>query len=124
MKLVELSLEQSLAYEDSEVTAIHIAIGVLVQVHEPSLRSGFQIAGEGTAVAGAELVVRPVPLAIACLACECDFEASGIQDLRCPHCHGFSTEVRHGNELDLEFIELCPGPEAAPNRAVPSEPRA
>lgn len=108
VKLVELSCEHASVYDDAEIAAIHIAIGVLAQVHEGSLRSGFEIASEGTAAAGAELVIRSVPLVIACPDCNRDFRIDGIQDLRCPNCHGDATQVRGGNELDLESIAIRP----------------
>jgi hydrogenase nickel incorporation protein HypA/HybF len=108
VKLVELACEHASAYEDAEIVVLHLAIGALAQVHESSLRSGFEIASEGTVAAGAELVIRMVPLVIACPDCDRDFQIDGIQDLRCPACHGDATQVRGGNELDLESIAIRP----------------
>jgi hydrogenase nickel incorporation protein HypA/HybF len=118
VKLVELSCEHASAYDDAEIAAIHIAIGVLAQVHEGSLRSGFEIAREGTAAAGADLVIRSVPLVIACTDCDRDFQIEGLQDLRCPRCHGDATQVRSGNELDLESIALRPRSPERSNEGV------
>lgn len=108
LKLVELACENASSCQEMEVGAVHIAIGALTQIHQPSLLSGFAIAREGTLVSEADLIIRQVPLVLGCVDCERDFESSGIQDLRCPACHGCSTDVRHGNELDLEFLSLRP----------------
>ena len=108
LRLVELACEHAFPYRDAKVTAIHVAIGVLTQVHESSLRSGYEFAREGTPLADAALVIRWLPLVIACSDCSSDYEAQGIQDLRCPRCLGSSTRVRSGNELDLESIAIEP----------------
>ena len=108
MRLVELACEHASPYRDAKVTALHVAIGPLTQVHESSLRSGFSIAREGTPIADAELAIRWVPLVIECSDCGGDYEAKGIQDLRCPRCLGSSTRIRSGNELDLESIAIEP----------------
>lgn len=108
MRLVELACEHASPYRDAKVTALHVAIGALTQVHESSLRNGFSIACEGTPIADAELAIRWVPLVIECSDCSADYEAKGIQDLRCPHCLGSSTRIRSGNELDLESIAIEP----------------
>lgn len=108
LKLVDLACEHASSCQEMQVDAVHIAVGALSHIHQPSLLSGFAIAREGTLVSEAELIIRQVPLVLACTDCERDFESSGIQDLRCPVCHGYSTQVRHGNELDLEFLSLRP----------------
>ena len=108
LKLVDLACEHASSCQEMEVDAVHIAVGALSHIHAPSLLSGFAIAREGTLISQAELIIRQIPLVLGCTDCQRDFESSGIQDLRCPICCGYSTHVRHGNELDLEFLSLRP----------------
>lgn len=88
------------------VQAIDVSIGALTCVHEDALRFSFQLVTESTALAGAELRLHKVPLAVYCLGCDRVVDLPGIQLLRCPVCGTASSDIRRGQELDVDSIEI------------------
>jgi len=89
------------------VLRIKIRLGEFSCVHQDSLRNAFSMLTEGTPLENTGLLIETVPLAVYCPACDevCDSH-HGIQSLRCPKCNGITGDIRRGQELDLEWIEL------------------
>jgi hydrogenase nickel incorporation protein HypA/HybF len=88
------------------VIAVTLRIGRLSTVNEGALRYCFDLAGDGTACAGARLEIIDVPVRIWCGACGEERDLPGIQRFACPGCGQLSGDIRAGRELDLESIEL------------------
>jgi hydrogenase nickel incorporation protein HypA/HybF len=111
-RIVELVTEQVRAAGARRATAVTLRIGELSGVHEDALRFSFDLVGEGTPAAGADLRVVRVPVTIWCVACGCEAVLPGIQKFACPACGAPSGDIRSGRELDLESIELGDDPSA------------
>jgi hydrogenase nickel incorporation protein HypA/HybF len=95
------------------VVSLTVRIGILCGVHAAALQKAFAAVPAGMSLAGARLVVHESPVGVWCRACR---QLSSLTDLRrlaCPHCGGPS-EIRSGNELELEALEL-----ELPSPAVP-----
>ena len=98
---------QSVRQEDvTRVSAITIRVGALACVHPDSLKFCFDAVSEGTLLEGAELRIISVPVVVYCPTCQCEIELPEIQPLRCTVCQTPCGDVRHGNELELESIEV------------------
>ncbi len=107
-RLLEIACEH-LAPEDSgRVERVRVAIGTLTCIHEASLRFAFEAVIVGTQLAGAQLEIRTIPVEIFCVPCNACYPLPGIQSFRCPVCDAPSSDLRHGNELDLESLVLQP----------------
>jgi hydrogenase nickel incorporation protein HypA/HybF len=104
--LIELASEHLAPEDAGRVAEVHLAIGALSCVHEESLRFGFDLVAQDSALAGAKLIIRHVPVAIYCGPCSRTIELDGIQRFRCPVCDTPSADIRQGLELDLEYLEL------------------
>jgi hydrogenase nickel incorporation protein HypA/HybF len=112
----ELSIALSildLAEEEAErrgarVLAIHLSLGPLSGVVPEALASAFELAREGTALAGAELVVEAVPVEVYCSLCDAAKTLPSFQDLRCPCCGAATPEVLRGRELEVTALEIAP----------------
>lgn len=117
--IVEIAREHVRRQGGGRVTVVTLRIGRLSCVHEDALRHGFDLATEGTELAGAALVVIEVPVRIWCPACEAEVELPGIQRFACPACGHLSGDVRTGRELDIESIQIM----AARSAADSPEPR-
>ncbi|MDR3638160.1 MAG: hydrogenase maturation nickel metallochaperone HypA [Isosphaeraceae bacterium] len=110
----ELSIALSildLAAEEAErhggrVVAIHLKLGPLSGVIKPALVSAYDLAREGTPLAGAELLVEEVPLVAYCPACAVEQTLESVQALCCPECGGPTAEVVQGRELDVVALEI------------------
>src|SRR5262245_30811032 len=98
-----------LAAEEAErqgcrVTAIHLKVGALSGVAKEALVSAYELAREGTPLAGAELVVKEVPVVAWCVACAAECRPA-FPELSCPACGGPTPEVRAGRELEVVALE-------------------
>jgi len=110
--VVELASSHCRTAGGTRVAVVTLRIGRLSCVHEDALRYGFDLVREGTPLAGAELRIHHVAVAIWCAACDREVELPGIQRFACPVCGTPSGDIRAGRELDLESIELADEPAA------------
>lgn len=98
------------------VTAVRLEIGKLSGVVVDSIRFCFDLATEGTTLAGARLVVDE-PLGHArCRPCGREFDTADPIVL-CPDCTASDVDVRAGRELRIVSVEVskaCAAPAAAP----------
>lgn len=88
------------------VDALQLRVGLLAGVEKESLLFCYDIASEGTPLAGSRLTIEEVPVVIFCAACQAEQELPGIQSFRCPRCGRPSGDVRRGRELELVSIQL------------------
>ena len=100
-----------LAAEEAErrggrVCAVHLKLGPLSGVVKEALRSAYDLAREGTPLAGAELVVEDVPVVGYCPACAAERTPAALPLLCCPDCGGPLPEVRRGRELVVVALEI------------------
>lgn len=91
---------------DGRVAAVHLRLGPLSGVVREALASAYDLAREGTPLAGADLVVELVPVVIYCRACAAEAVLSTIGELRCPNCGAPTSEVVRGRELEVVALEI------------------
>ena len=104
--------------QTGRVVAVRVVIGALSGVSGDALLFLYDIATDGTALAGSRLEIRAVPVAIHCLTCDRDVELPDVQHFACPVCGTPSADVRGGRELEIEALEV----EDAPLPDLPTEP--
>ena len=123
--IVEAVAESAATYSGTRVKQVRLRVGALASVVEDSLQFCWELATEGSPLAGAALVINNLPVIVHCAACGVDAEIEGIQNLRCPRCGELSADIRQGRELEIESIEIEePEPkEAAMRVASPVEER-
>lgn len=95
--------------EQTRVTRIDLAIGVLAGVSLPSLEFGFEVASQGTPAQGAKLSVRTVGLECRCRTCSFSYTPDSLSDPAswcCPSCGDGLGEVLAGREMEIEQIEV------------------
>jgi hydrogenase nickel incorporation protein HypA/HybF len=88
-----------------QVVKVELKVGHLRQVVPSALAFAFELVAEGTAVAGAELVVEEVPARGRCRACGAETQLDGFP-LQCAACAGFHLELLQGEELLVDSLEL------------------
>src|SRR5262245_36129222 len=94
LEMHELSIAVSLiemASEEAErlgvqVEALHLRLGALSGVVREALLFSFDLAAEGTAIAGARLEIEDVPVVVYCPACREERLLPGLQSFLCPVC--------------------------------------
>jgi hydrogenase nickel incorporation protein HypA/HybF len=116
MSLVEAAcekVEQLGAAGEVRVEALHLRLGALSGVVREALEFSFDLAAEGTAIAGARLQIEEVPVAVLCPRCSAERELPSLQRFRCPVCDTPTPEVVRGRELELTALEIEEIPENA-----------
>jgi hydrogenase nickel incorporation protein HypA/HybF len=100
---------------DRPVSTVSVRAGRLRQVVPESLQFYFEIVARDTVCEHAMLAMTEVRIILRCSACAREW-APDVPAFRCPACGTADVEVRSGEELEVEFIELeemeaaCTGP--------------
>lgn len=106
LSIVDAVNESAAAYPGARVEQVRLRIGVLSAVEQDALRFCWEIATEGSALAGSELAVTMLPVVVWCAGCNFLSEIEGLQNLRCRRCGEPAGDVRQGYELEIESIEI------------------
>lgn len=106
--IVEIVTEHARDNGADSIKSITLRIGELSCVHHKALEFSFELVTKDTLLEGAELRFIHVPVSIFCKPCNREVELPGIQRFRCPQCDTPSGDIRQGNELDVETIEITP----------------
>ncbi len=88
------------------ILRVRLLVGALSGVVEGALQFGYEIATDGTPLAGSKLEVVSLPVVIYCKHCEALREMEGVQSFRCPVCGTPSGDIRQGRELEIESVEI------------------
>ncbi len=86
------------------VTRVTVDIGVASAIDPDALLFCFPIVTEGTAAAGAELVVNRIALKARCTACGTDFSPETLIS-PCPSCGGHDRTLLAGREMRVASFE-------------------
>ncbi len=87
------------------VESVTIVIGELSTFVDKSIEFYFQALSQGTVAEGAQLVFEKVKAKAVCCDCGIDFEPSRIY-LSCPECHSPVFEIKQGQELFIDNLEI------------------
>ena len=104
--IVESVTESAAAYPGARVKEVRLRVGALASVVEDSLQFCWELATEGSPLAGAALVINMLPVIVHCDTCSVDTEMAGVQSFRCLKCGELAADLRQGRELEIESIEL------------------
>ncbi|MGA3334014.1 MAG: hydrogenase maturation nickel metallochaperone HypA [Terracidiphilus sp.] len=106
MSIVDAVTEAASAYPGARVKEVRLRVGALASVVDDSLQFCWELATEGSPLAGATLVIQKLPVIVHCDACGADAQIDGVQSFRCPRCGAPAADLRQGRELEIESIEL------------------
>jgi hydrogenase nickel incorporation protein HypA/HybF len=106
LSLVEMASAAAAEANAGPVAAVYLRVGALAGVVPEALEFSFEIAADGTPLAGARLVIEALPLVIHCAVCDQDVQPPGPNSFRCPQCNTPSADVVQGRELDLVALEF------------------
>jgi hydrogenase nickel incorporation protein HypA/HybF len=88
------------------VTSVKLHVGTLHRVVEPALQQAFAMAATGTVAEGAAVELVVVPLVATCRDCRAETKSEDPLPT-CAACGGTDVDVRGGDELMLESIQLA-----------------
>jgi hydrogenase nickel incorporation protein HypA/HybF len=104
--VVDTVTESLAAYKGARVVEVRLRVGALASVVVDSLEFCWGIATEGTALEGARLAVKTLPVVMHCEKCGRNVELEGVQSFRCPTCGEPCGDLRQGRELEIDSIEI------------------
>jgi hydrogenase nickel incorporation protein HypA/HybF len=84
---------------------VRLRVGAMRQVVPESLAFYFEIVARDTACDGATLELEQIDARLRCRECDRQWSPQ-IPAFRCPDCGSASVEVRAGDELEVDYIEV------------------
>jgi hydrogenase nickel incorporation protein HypA/HybF len=91
-----------------QVAAVHLKLGALAGVVKEALLFSYDLACEGTALEGSQLLIEDVPTVVYCPACRAERRLDSVQRFCCSICHSPTPEVVRGRELEVVALEIQP----------------
>lgn len=107
MSIVEMAQEEGES-RGVQVSAVHLKLGALSGVVKEALLSCYELACEGTPLAGSRLVVDEVPVVVFCPTCHQPRALISMQWFACFECGTPTPNVLQGKELEVVALEIAP----------------
>jgi hydrogenase nickel incorporation protein HypA/HybF len=106
MSIVEMAQEEA-ERRNVQVSAVHLKLGLLSGVVKEALLSSYEMACWDTPLAGSQLVIEEVPIAVFCPNCNAERPLSSMQLFCCSECGTPTGEVVRGKELEVVALEVA-----------------
>ena len=106
MSIVELAEEEIERRGNVQITAVHLKLGALSGVVKEALLASYEMACEGTSLAGSRLVVEDLPIIVSCPSCQAHRRVSSIQLFCCAECGTPTSEIVQGKEIEVVALEI------------------
>lgn len=106
MSIIDECARQARGHGSDKVNTVFLKLGPLSGVVADALRFSYELACEGTALAGSTLVIVEVPVVVYCETCKAEKTLPSIQHFSCPTCHNSTPKVLSGRELQISAIEI------------------
>lgn len=90
--------------EQPKIEKIHLIVGKFTCVEPQSLQFAFDVQTSNTFLAGAELVIKDIPLIAFCHSCNQEYQPQIGLQYAC-ECGSPMEDIRSGRELKIERIE-------------------
>jgi hydrogenase nickel incorporation protein HypA/HybF len=104
--VIETVSESAQAAGAKKVKTVYLRVGALAGVVKDALLFSYDLSTQDTFLAGSQLIVEELPVAVFCQVCGKTVELPGIQSFRCPNCNTPSAAIRQGRELEVSSIEI------------------
>ena len=104
--MVEMATEESEKRGGAQVHAVHLRLGLLSGLVKEALLFSWQVACEGTPLAGSRLEIDEMPVVVYCSTCRAKRTLPSIQNFLCPVCGTPTPEILQGKELEIVALEI------------------
>ncbi|HUB78890.1 MAG TPA: hydrogenase maturation nickel metallochaperone HypA [Bryobacteraceae bacterium] len=106
ISLVEAAEEEAAKHGAASVSAVHLRLGPLSGVAKEALLFSYDLATEGTALAGSRLLIEDAPVEVFCTSCGERRPIRSLQAFSCAACGTPATEIVQGRELEVVGLEI------------------
>ncbi len=103
--IVGIALESARKHNAGHIFAVEVEVGQASGVEKEAMEFAWEAAGKGTILEGARLVLKVIPLQVACRNCLTPYQPAELFD-PCPVCGEVNPEVVAGKELRVVAIEV------------------
>ncbi|HEX4748926.1 MAG TPA: hydrogenase maturation nickel metallochaperone HypA [Bryobacteraceae bacterium] len=107
LSIVEGVEEELVLRGNASATAVYLRLGPLSGVVRDALLFSYDIACEGTLLAGSKLVIEETRIILFCHKCGEERQAVSLQNLSCAVCDTPGADIRSGSELEVFLLELA-----------------
>lgn len=104
--LIEIVTETAYEINAKRVEAIHLRLGVLSGVVKDALLFSYELATEGTILAGSRLEIEELPVVVFCTKCQAEHKIASIQRFTCPACDAPASNIVQGREIEIVSLEI------------------
>jgi hydrogenase nickel incorporation protein HypA/HybF len=104
--IVEIACEKSQREGNARVETVYLKLGALSGVVPDALLFSWDLACEGTTIAGARLEIEPVPVEVQCPVCRWAATLAEPLDLVCASCGQAPVAVLRGAELEVSALDI------------------
>ena len=106
MSIVDLAQEEADRRGGVQIKAVHLRLGLLSGVVKDALLFSYEMACEGTPLAGSQLVVEEVPVLVFCSHCDARRPVHSTRLFCCSECGTPTGDVVQGKELLVVGLEV------------------
>ncbi len=106
MSMIEMASEEAARRGGARINALHLKLGPLSGVVKEALLFSWEVACEGTPLAGSRLVIDETSVTVYCSNCRAERTLVSIQRFFCPDCDAPTPEVIKGRELEVVALEI------------------
>lgn len=99
-------VEEEMATRPGRAAVVHLRLGPLSGVVRDALLFSYELACEGTALAGSRLEIEEIPVLIYCATCDRERPVVSIQRICCGVCETLSDDIRAGTDLEVFAVEI------------------
>jgi hydrogenase nickel incorporation protein HypA/HybF len=103
MSMVEMEASK---HGGRKVDALYLKLGKLSGVVKEALLFSWEIACQGTPLAGSRLVIEEIPIMVHCPKCGDNKQLEAINAIYCPVCATPTPEILQGKELEVTALEI------------------
>jgi hydrogenase nickel incorporation protein HypA/HybF len=107
ISMIDQILEESENRGGLDVEVVHLRLGVFAGVDKDALLFSYELACEGTALAGSRLSIETIPLVIYCPACRQQRSPVSVYQLCCPDCMVPAQDIVTGREIEVASLEVA-----------------
>jgi hydrogenase nickel incorporation protein HypA/HybF len=107
ISMIDQIMEESENRGGLAVEIVHLRLGVFSGVDKDALLFAYELACEGSPLAGSRLVIETIPLVIYCETCGKDRIPPLVYQLSCPECGTPGQTIVTGREIEVASLEVA-----------------
>jgi hydrogenase nickel incorporation protein HypA/HybF len=106
LAIVEAASEEASRHGAQRVTEVRLKLGQLSGVVKSALLASYEMAAEGSPLAGSKLAIEDVAVVVFCPTCGVNRAVVSPQQMSCVECGTLSGDIVAGREMEVVGLEI------------------